>query len=53
MHQRRFVLQPLAEIAPDARHPLLNKTAKQLLDELPASAGVVRKVAAGLGKVEA
>ena len=25
MHQRRFVLEPLAEIAPDARHPALEK----------------------------
>jgi 2-amino-4-hydroxy-6-hydroxymethyldihydropteridine diphosphokinase len=31
MHQRRFVLAPLAEIAPEAIHPLLNKSAKALL----------------------
>jgi 2-amino-4-hydroxy-6-hydroxymethyldihydropteridine diphosphokinase len=36
MHQRRFVLEPLAEIAPQALHPVSKKTVRQLLDELPA-----------------
>jgi 2-amino-4-hydroxy-6-hydroxymethyldihydropteridine diphosphokinase len=34
MHRRAFVLVPLAEIAPEAWHPGLHKTARELLAEL-------------------
>jgi len=34
-HQRRFVLQPLSEIAPDLILPGQRKTVMQLLEELP------------------
>jgi 2-amino-4-hydroxy-6-hydroxymethyldihydropteridine diphosphokinase len=43
LHQRRFVLEPLAEIAPEAWHPGLKKTIRRLLEELPAGP-VVRKL---------
>jgi 2-amino-4-hydroxy-6-hydroxymethyldihydropteridine diphosphokinase len=43
MTQRRFVLAPLVEIAPEVRHPVQKKTAQELLDALPAGQ-VVRKI---------
>lgn len=34
MHTRRFVLQPLAELAPEAMHPTLAVSVRSLLDSL-------------------
>jgi 2-amino-4-hydroxy-6-hydroxymethyldihydropteridine diphosphokinase len=40
MHERRFVLTPLAEIAPDARHPLLGLTAAEMSASCPDHSAV-------------
>jgi len=42
MHQRRFVLEPLVEIAPEAWHPVMKRSAKELLEDLPAGQAVRR-----------
>jgi len=45
MHMRRFVLEPLAQIAPEVEHPILRQSALQLLRELPEHGPVVRRLA--------
>ena len=42
MHERRFVLVPLCELAPDLHHPRLGATMRELLDRCPDRSRVVR-----------
>jgi len=42
LHKRRFVLEPLVEIAPHVVHPTLKQTAVELLESLEDQSGVTR-----------
>lgn len=42
MHERRFVLEPLVELAPNLRHPLLRRSMRELLGAVEAQS--VRKL---------
>ncbi|MGO9258293.1 MAG: 2-amino-4-hydroxy-6-hydroxymethyldihydropteridine diphosphokinase [Bryobacteraceae bacterium] len=42
MHERRFVLAPLADLAPELRHPVTHKTVREMLAAAPAA--VVRRL---------
>jgi 2-amino-4-hydroxy-6-hydroxymethyldihydropteridine diphosphokinase len=43
MHERRFVLEPMAEIAPDVLHPVFKRSIRELRDAL-STGQVVRKI---------
>ena len=40
LHERRFVLEPLTEIAAELRHPVLMRTMRELRDALPPGQAV-------------
>lgn len=44
MSERKFVLEPLAEIAPEVKVPLHKMTVRELLDGLPESGPKVKKI---------
>jgi 2-amino-4-hydroxy-6-hydroxymethyldihydropteridine diphosphokinase len=45
MHLRRFVLEPLAEVAPNARHPISGLSVLEMLAQAPDKSSV--RVVAG------
>ncbi len=44
MQERRFVLKPLADLAPSLVHPVIGKTIRALLRQCPASGQTVRRI---------
>ncbi|UQZ89397.1 2-amino-4-hydroxy-6-hydroxymethyldihydropteridine diphosphokinase [Deltaproteobacteria bacterium Smac51] len=44
MHERLFVMAPLAEVAPGWRHPILNQTAAELLARIPSEGQGLKKL---------
>jgi 2-amino-4-hydroxy-6-hydroxymethyldihydropteridine diphosphokinase len=47
MHERAFVLLPLAEVAPEWRHPGLGRTAAELAETVPGRAEALRVAGPG------
>ncbi len=47
LHERAFVLIPLAEVAPDVVHPRLRRSIRELAEALPNDSGVQRYAPSG------
>jgi 2-amino-4-hydroxy-6-hydroxymethyldihydropteridine diphosphokinase len=52
LQRRRFVLAPLAEIAPEVVHPALGRTVREILAELPDDGTNSRGAVKRLGPME-
>jgi len=44
MHQRRFVMAPMAELAPDLIHPILGRTMTELYRDIPKGDQTVKRL---------
>ena len=44
MHLRRFVMAPVADLAPDLMHPVLGKTMLELYREIPPDGQVIKRM---------
>lgn len=51
LHERAFVLVPLAEVAPDWRHPVLGRSVRELIEALPPGQRIQPLGEAGGGAV--
>ncbi|MFV0244918.1 MAG: 2-amino-4-hydroxy-6-hydroxymethyldihydropteridine diphosphokinase [Qingshengfaniella sp.] len=45
LHERRFVMVPIVDVAPDLSHPVLNRSMAALLADLPVEPGDLTRVA--------
>ncbi len=44
MHKRRFVMAPMADLAPDLIHPTLGKTMSEILNDIPETDQQVKRM---------